>query len=75
MSHIQGGAQTRLMGSEWIPAVARGRRMILTRGWDTGASGSNTSAVAKGLRLRGEAPAHSKSWLNELCFSGFSGRK
>lgn len=29
----------------------------------------------QGLRLREEAPAHSKAGLKELHFSGFSGRK
>lgn len=39
------------------------------------ASRSNTSAMAKLLRLGEEAPAHIKGLLTELCLSGSSKRK
>lgn len=38
-SHIQGGPQTRLIGSAWMwaPAIACSRRPVLAQGWHVGA--------------------------------------
>lgn len=72
MSHAQRGAQTRLMGSELIPAVAKGWT------WHKGGDivpQDQTPVQSPWLRLRQEAPAHSESWLKEHCFSGFSERR
>lgn len=72
MSHEQSGAQSRLVGSGWTPAVAKGWSDTVV-GHQNNVHGIKHQGLR--LRLREEAPAHSKAWLKELHFSGFSGRK